>query len=126
MREMWKSDLINPLEGQKPPLDRRPDTSREKLVPTRNTVTPTIVGLRNWTPLTDAEGRTLGVSEVTRAPRRTCGKPGHSARDCRSKNLVVPRQINAMLRKIPNSQDDTRGQTDTEADAPEPTTTTIW
>jgi hypothetical protein len=33
----------------------------------------------------------------------SCGKSGHFARDCRSKNLVVPRQINAMLREIPNS-----------------------
>jgi len=33
----------------------------------------------------------------------SCGKPGHFARDCRSKNLVIPRQINAMLREIPNS-----------------------
>ncbi len=49
----------------------------------------------------------------------SCGKPGHFARDCRSKNLVVPRQINAMLREIPDSQDDIREQTDTEADTPE-------
>jgi len=33
----------------------------------------------------------------------SCGKPGHFARDCRSKNLMIPRQINAMLREIPNS-----------------------
>jgi len=32
-----------------------------------------------------------------------CGKPGHFARDCRSKNLMIPRQINAMLREILNS-----------------------
>jgi len=32
-----------------------------------------------------------------------CGKPGHFARDCRSKNLMIPRQINAMLREIPDS-----------------------
>jgi hypothetical protein len=33
----------------------------------------------------------------------SCGKSGHFARDCRSKNLMIPRQINAMLREIPNS-----------------------
>jgi hypothetical protein len=33
----------------------------------------------------------------------SCDKPGHFARDCRSKNLIIPRQINAMLREIPNS-----------------------
>ncbi len=49
----------------------------------------------------------------------SCGKPGHFARDCRSKNLVVPRQINAMLREIPDSQDEVRERTDTEADTPE-------
>jgi hypothetical protein len=32
----------------------------------------------------------------------SCGKSSHFARDYRSKNLVIPRQINAMLRKIPN------------------------
>jgi len=37
---------------------------------------------------------------------KTCysgGKSSHFARDCRSKNLIIPRQINAMLRKIFNS-----------------------
>jgi len=29
-----------------------------------------------------------------------CGKSSHFARDCRSKNLIVSRQINAMLREI--------------------------
>jgi ribosomal protein S14 len=33
----------------------------------------------------------------------SCGKPNHFARDCRSKNLMISRQINAMLREIPNS-----------------------
>jgi len=33
----------------------------------------------------------------------SCGKSGHFARDCRSKNLMIPRQINAMLREISNS-----------------------
>ncbi len=33
----------------------------------------------------------------------SCGKPGHFARDCRSKNLMISRQINAMLREISNS-----------------------
>jgi hypothetical protein len=33
----------------------------------------------------------------------SCGKSNHFARDCRSKNLMIPRQINAMLREIPNS-----------------------
>jgi len=33
----------------------------------------------------------------------SCGKPGHFARDCRSKNLMISRQINAMLREIPDS-----------------------
>jgi len=33
----------------------------------------------------------------------SCGKSSHFARDCRSKNLIIPRQINAMLREIPNS-----------------------
>jgi hypothetical protein len=32
-----------------------------------------------------------------------CGKSSHFARDCRSKNLIISRQINAMLRKILNS-----------------------
>ncbi len=45
----------------------------------------------------------------------SCGKPSHFARDCRSKNLMIPRQINAMLREIPDSQDDIRKQIDTEA-----------
>ncbi len=49
----------------------------------------------------------------------SCGKPGHFARDCRSRNLVDRQQINAMLRKIPDNQDDIREQTDTEADTPE-------
>jgi len=48
----------------------------------------------------------------------SCGKPGHFARDCRSKNLMISRQINAMLREIPNSQNDIREQTDTEANTP--------
>jgi hypothetical protein len=33
----------------------------------------------------------------------SCGKSGHFARDYRSKNLMIPRQINAMLREIFNS-----------------------
>ena len=33
----------------------------------------------------------------------SCDKLGHFARDCRSKNLIIPRQINAMLREILNS-----------------------
>jgi len=33
----------------------------------------------------------------------SCGKSSHFARDCRSKNLMIPRQINAMLREIFNS-----------------------
>jgi len=33
----------------------------------------------------------------------SCGKPDHFARDCRSKNLIIPRQINAMLREIPDN-----------------------
>jgi len=33
----------------------------------------------------------------------SCGKSSHFARDCRSKNLIIPRQINAMLRKILNN-----------------------
>jgi len=33
----------------------------------------------------------------------SCDKSGHFARDCRSKNLIIPRQINAMLREILNS-----------------------
>jgi len=33
----------------------------------------------------------------------SCGKPSHFARDCRSKNLIISRQINAMLREISNS-----------------------
>jgi hypothetical protein len=32
-----------------------------------------------------------------------CGKSSHFARDCRSKNLMISRQINAMLREIFNS-----------------------
>ena len=48
----------------------------------------------------------------------SCGKPSHFARDCRSKNLMISRQINAMLREILNSQDDIREQTDTEANTP--------
>jgi hypothetical protein len=30
----------------------------------------------------------------------SCGKSSHFAKDCRSKNLIIPRQINAMLREI--------------------------
>jgi hypothetical protein len=33
----------------------------------------------------------------------SCDKPSHFARDCRSKNLMISRQINAMLRKISNN-----------------------
>jgi len=33
----------------------------------------------------------------------SCGKPSYFARDCRSKNLIIPRQINAMLRETSNS-----------------------
>jgi hypothetical protein len=33
----------------------------------------------------------------------SCGKSSHFARDCRSKNLIISRQINAMLREILNS-----------------------
>jgi hypothetical protein len=33
----------------------------------------------------------------------SCGKSNHFARDCRSKNLMISRQINAMLRKILDS-----------------------
>jgi hypothetical protein len=48
----------------------------------------------------------------------SCGKLGHFARDCRSKNLMIPRQINAMLREILDDQYDIREQIDTEADTP--------
>jgi hypothetical protein len=37
---------------------------------------------------------------------KTCysyDKPSHFARDCRSKNLMIPRQINAMLKEILDS-----------------------
>jgi len=43
----------------------------------------------------------------------SCGKSDHFARDCRSKNLMISRQINAMLREIPDSQNDIRKQVDT-------------
>jgi len=33
----------------------------------------------------------------------SCGKSSHFARDCRSKNLMISRQINAMLKKILNN-----------------------
>jgi hypothetical protein len=33
----------------------------------------------------------------------SCNKSSHFARDCRSKNLMIPRQINAMLRRILDS-----------------------
>lgn len=36
----------------------------------------------------------------------SCGKPGHFARDCRSKGLVSQRQINATLRVIPETEKD--------------------
>jgi hypothetical protein len=45
----------------------------------------------------------------------SCDKSGHFARDCRSKNLMISRQINAMLRETSDSQDDIRKQIDTEA-----------
>ncbi len=47
-----------------------------------------------------------------------CGKSNHFARDCRSKNLIIPRQINAMLREILDSQDEIREQIDIEANTP--------
>jgi hypothetical protein len=33
----------------------------------------------------------------------SCDKSSHFARDCRSKNLIISRQINAMLRETFNS-----------------------
>ena len=45
----------------------------------------------------------------------SCGKLGHFAKDCRSKNLMISRQINAMLREILDSQNDIRKQIDTRA-----------
>ena len=42
----------------------------------------------------------------------SCGKSSHFARDCRSKNLMISRQINAMLREILNSQDNIKKQVD--------------
>ncbi len=48
----------------------------------------------------------------------SCGKSSHFARDCRSRNLMNRRQINAMLREILDSQDDIKKQTDTEANTP--------
>ena len=35
-----------------------------------------------------------------------CGKPGHFARDCRQKSVMPQRQINATLRKVPETDDD--------------------
>ncbi len=46
-----------------------------------------------------------------------CGKSSHFARDCRLRNLITPRQINAMLREILDSQDDIRKQVDKETNA---------
>ncbi len=43
----------------------------------------------------------------------SCGKSNHFAKDCRSKNLIISRQINAMLREILNSQNDIKKQVDT-------------
>ena len=45
----------------------------------------------------------------------SCVKSSHFARDCRSRNLINRRQINAMLREILDSQDDIRKQTNIEA-----------
>ncbi len=45
----------------------------------------------------------------------SCDKSSHFARDCRSKNLMISRQINVMLREILDSQDDIREQVDKEA-----------
>ncbi len=44
-----------------------------------------------------------------------CGKSNHFARDCRSKNLIISRQINVMLREIFDSQNDIKKQTNIEA-----------
>ena len=43
----------------------------------------------------------------------SCDKLGHFARDCRSRNLMNRRQINAMLREILDSQNNIREQTNT-------------
>ena len=43
----------------------------------------------------------------------SCDKLGHFARDYRSKNLIISRQINAMLKKILDSQDDIKKQINT-------------
>jgi len=48
-----------------------------------------------------------------------CGKPGHFAQDCRSKNLIVQQQINTILKAILDNQKETREQIDTEANIPE-------
>ncbi len=48
-----------------------------------------------------------------------CDKPGHFARDCRLRNLVDRRQINAILREIPDSQNNIRKQIDTETEISE-------
>ncbi len=48
----------------------------------------------------------------------SCDKSSHFARDCRSKNLIIPRQINAMLREIFDSQDDIKKQINKEANTP--------
>ena len=45
----------------------------------------------------------------------SCDKSSHFARDYRSKNLIISRQINAMLREIFDSQNDIKEQVNKEA-----------
>jgi hypothetical protein len=80
--------MINPEEGQEPPLDQRPNIIREDLVPIKSTVTQTTVGLHqwNWIRPNTVKERTLEESKATNQKRAI-----HVANQATSQEIVVQR-----------------------------------